>query len=102
VEEASRRFATGIQLVWYPIKDLDAIDAFHDAVASSGVTRILRIEQWIRAPGGDGPLAGAGMLVVNPPWTLHDDLAAVMPELAGLLADGPGAGGRVDWLVPET
>ncbi len=38
---------------------------------------------------------------MNPPWRLAEDLSAVMPELAALMASGPGAEGRVDWLVGE-
>jgi 23S rRNA (adenine2030-N6)-methyltransferase len=101
LRDAHRRFATGTQLLWYPLKDMRAVAGFHDAVAAGEVPKILRIDHWIRRPGGDGPLAGAGMLVVNPPYRLAEDAAAVLPELAGLLADGPGAGCRVDWLVPE-
>ncbi|SON57034.1 Ribosomal RNA large subunit methyltransferase J [Hartmannibacter diazotrophicus] len=98
---AHQRFATGTQQIWYPIKDVKAVARFHDAVAGDGIERILRIEQWTRRPGLEGPLAGAGMLVVNPPWTLAEATRAVMPELTALLATGPGAGWRVDWLVPE-
>ncbi|WP_237153688.1 23S rRNA (adenine(2030)-N(6))-methyltransferase RlmJ [Oryzibacter oryziterrae] len=101
MQDASRRFATGIQLLWYPIKDQDAVDAFLSEAADTGATRLLCIEQWIREPGGDGPLAGAGMLVVNPPYMLAEETRAIMPELIELLADGPGAGGRVTWLVEE-
>jgi 23S rRNA (adenine2030-N6)-methyltransferase len=101
IEDTSRRFATGSMLLWYPIKDQDAVDAFLSDAAETGVSRLLCIEQWVREPGGDGPLAGAGMLVVNPPYTLADEMRAIMPELIDLLADGPGAGGRVVWLVEE-
>jgi 23S rRNA (adenine2030-N6)-methyltransferase len=101
LRDAHRRFATGVQLLWYPLKDMRAVAAFHAEVAAGEVPKVLRIDHWIRSPGGDGPLAGAGMLVVNPPWRLAEDAAAVLPELSTLLAAGPGAGCRVDWLVPE-
>lgn len=99
--DAARRFATGIVLLWYPIKDPAQVARFHDAVAASGLARILRIEHWTRRTGGEGPLAGAGMLVLNPPWTLAAETEAVLPELVARLGEGPEAGGRVDWLVAE-
>ncbi len=99
--EADKRFQTGTVLAWYPIKHRADVGAFHYAVENSGIRRVLRIEQWVRTPGGEGPLAGAGMLVVNPPWKLAEEAAAAMPHLTERLAAGPGAGGRVDWLVGE-
>lgn len=92
MRDANRRFATGLMLIWYPIKDVDAVAAFRRAAAETGVRRLFAVEQWIRAPGGDGPLAGAGMLLVNPPFTLEDRLRGVLPELTDLMAAGSGAG----------
>lgn len=100
-EDADRRFRTGTVLAWYPIKDPAEVARFHEAVRVSGITRVLRLEQWIRPLGTPGPLPGAGMLVINPPWTLLDEAAAALPALTARLADGPGAGFRADWLVPE-
>lgn len=102
MRDAHRRFATGIQLLWYPVKDERAVAAFHAAVAGGPVPKVLRIDHRTRSPGGDGPLAAAGLLVVNPPYRLAEDLGAVLPELAARLAAGPGAAGSVDWLVPES
>ncbi len=99
--EASRRFAGGVQLLWYPEKKPAAVRAFHRAVVESGVAPVLRIAHRTRTPTADGPLAAAGLLVVNPPWRLADEAAAVLPVLAAAMADGAGAGAEVDWLVPE-
>jgi 23S rRNA (adenine2030-N6)-methyltransferase len=101
MRETHRRFATGIQLVWYPIKDVAAVDAFLKAAAETGVGRLVAIEQWIRDPEEPGPLAGAGVLVANPPWRLAEDTETVLPELTALLADGPDAGARLLRLVGE-
>jgi 23S rRNA (adenine2030-N6)-methyltransferase len=99
--DARRRFATGIVMAWYPIKVAAAVGAFHAALAEAGHPRLLRIEQWTRTPGGDGPLAGAGLVVMNPPWRLDEDCRAALPALTDRLADGAGSGWRVDWLTGE-
>jgi 23S rRNA (adenine2030-N6)-methyltransferase len=101
LRDAGRRFATGTLIAWYPLKDPAAVDAFHREARESGLARLLVAEQWIRRPTAEGPLVGAGVLVHNPPHRLAEDLAAAMPDLVERLAAGPGAGGRVDWLVPE-
>lgn len=95
VLDARKRFATGCLLIWYPIKDVAAVDAFLVEAAGAGYPRLVAIEQWVRAPGGEGPLAGAGVLIANPPFTLADETEAILPELTGLLAEDAGAGGRV-------
>jgi 23S rRNA (adenine2030-N6)-methyltransferase len=95
VLDARKRFATGCLLIWYPIKDVAAVDAFLAEAAGAGYPRLVAIEQWVRAPGGDGPLSGAGVLIANPPFTLADETEAILPELTGLLAEDAGAGARV-------
>jgi 23S rRNA (adenine2030-N6)-methyltransferase len=34
---------------------------------------------------------GSGMFILNPPWTLHATLGAVMPALLELLGEDAGA-----------
>ena len=46
----------------------------------------------VRTPRGkarpDGGLAGSGVIIVNPPWRLDEELAVILPELAGRLSQG--------------
>lgn len=95
VQDARKRFATGCLMIWYPIKDIAAVDAFLKAAAGVGYPRLVAIEQWVREPGGDGPLAGAGVLIANPPFALAGETEAILPELTRLLAEDDEAGGRV-------
>jgi 23S rRNA (adenine2030-N6)-methyltransferase len=46
-------------------------------------------------------LKGCGLIVVNPPWQLDREAEPVLTYLAGVLAQAPGGGGGVRWLVPE-
>ena len=93
VREATRKFATGIFLIWYPIKSRADADAFTAEVLSSGVVKAMTIETRIGAP--EGKLGCAGLLVINPPY----GFAAVMEQSARLLA--PRLEGEVTqaWLV---
>lgn len=102
LRDAHKRFATGVMLLWYPIKDVAAVDAFLKAARETGIGRLVAIEQWIRDPEIAGPLAGAGMLVVNAPHLLAEETGAILPELTDILAVGAGAGGRVLPLAGET
>jgi len=95
---AYSKWPTGSYLLWYPIKDREARDALARRVRKLSVPNILRCELTMK-PERDGGLAGAGLLVVNPPFTLEGDLRLLMSALCPLLA--PGAAARTDWLARE-
>lgn len=94
--EATRRFATGIFLLWYPIKDPAPVASFHRRARGLDLPKVLVVEQMIR--GADDPqrLNGCGLLIVNAPFALAPALNAALPFVAPLLAQGPGAGWRVE------
>jgi 23S rRNA (adenine2030-N6)-methyltransferase len=98
LKDASRRFAGGTIMLWYPIKDTRAIAAFRRRIAELGLDKVLVVELMIRS--GDDPslLNGCGLIVVNPPFTLEEKLKALLPELAGVLAQDKGAGFRLEAL----
>jgi 23S rRNA (adenine2030-N6)-methyltransferase len=85
--EALRRFATGVYLAWYPIKDLKPVARFHRAVAAVAAPKLLRVEVMLRRPVDPERLNGCGLLVANPPHTLRGDLAILLPEIARRLGD---------------
>jgi 23S rRNA (adenine2030-N6)-methyltransferase len=89
---AHRKWATGIYLAWYPIKDRSESDTFGRKLAEARIAKLLRAELTI-APGRAATrLAGTGLIVVNPPWTLEGELALLLPALARVLGrDRPGA-----------
>jgi 23S rRNA (adenine2030-N6)-methyltransferase len=93
VKEVQKRFATGMLLIWYPVKDEESVAAFRrEARAAAPSEKVLSAELFVCAPEGAAGLAGCGLLLVNPPWTLREKLEALGPFLAERLAQGPGAG----------
>jgi 23S rRNA (adenine2030-N6)-methyltransferase len=102
LEVAHRKWATGIYLLWYPIKEPAEVAAFHRRLERAGLAKILRVELVV-APGADTTrLHGCGLIVVNPPWTLEGQLSRLLPALAAVLSrDGKGRA-AADWLARET
>lgn len=99
LEAAHRRFATGIFMLWYPIKDLRAVDAFRRDVARLGLPKTLRVELDFAAVRSVDALSGSGLIIVNPPFTLADELRTVLTAIAPLVSrDGAGRV-RVSWLT---
>lgn len=91
LQNALRRFAGGVVLLWYPIKDPRHIAHFHRTIAAIAPPETLAVELLVRAPSDTDRLNGSGLVVINPPFTLEADLAVLLPVLAERLADGAGA-----------
>lgn len=85
--EGLRRFATGVYVAWYPIKDPKPVARFHRAVAALAGPNLLRAEVLLRRPVNLERLNGCGLVVANPPHTLTADLANLLPEIARRVAD---------------
>ena len=97
---AHRKWATGIYLLWYPIKDTADTERFARQVAGLGLPKILRAELRVAAPR-DKALIGSGLLLVNPPWRLETELQVLLPALAVVLRRDREAATRLDWLAAE-
>jgi 23S rRNA (adenine2030-N6)-methyltransferase len=96
LKEALSRFPTGMYLIWYPLlerkeaKDLPvAVEALASQLGDEG---FLRAELRVRAsiPGERG-MAGSGMMILNPPWTLARSLGTCMPILEEAMGQDDGA-----------
>lgn len=98
---AHRRWAGGIYALWYPVKDRRAVAEFRRSLAEAGIARILDIAFDVRPAGAVPRLEGSGMVVVNPPFTLEQELRSVFPELHRLLELEPGSKWSLDWLAGE-
>jgi 23S rRNA (adenine2030-N6)-methyltransferase len=96
--EAHRRWATGIYMFWYPVKDTHEAEAFARRIARLGIPKILRVELSIRPVRADA-LNACAILIVNPPWTLEAELGQIMPYLARILSDKNAGRYRIDWLA---
>lgn len=95
---ATRRFATGTFLLWYPIKDPGPIRRFERALVELALPKLMRIELMIRAPRNPEQLNGCGLVVLNPPYRLAEQLGTLLPYLAQALAQESGAGARAQML----
>ncbi|QIB32749.1 23S rRNA (adenine(2030)-N(6))-methyltransferase RlmJ [Ancylobacter pratisalsi] len=99
--EAYRRWATGIYAVWYPIKDVRAVDAFRREIERARIPKTLNIQFDLRAVRQADALSGCGLLIINPPFTLVDELRLALGALAKVLATDGAGRVRVGWLTPE-
>jgi 23S rRNA (adenine2030-N6)-methyltransferase len=97
--QAHRKWASGLYLLWYPIKAREAPDALARRLRRLSVPKILRCELSIAPPRAESALAGSGLIIVNPPFPLERELRVILPVLKRLLA--PMGAYRLDWLSGE-
>ncbi|WP_310386742.1 23S rRNA (adenine(2030)-N(6))-methyltransferase RlmJ [Roseateles sp.] len=106
VREGLERFADGVFLIWYPQLQLlesaqlaQRLKAAADASAKKGWLHVRLTVQQQSDIRGFGML-GSGMFVINPPFTLHDDLQACMPYLVEKLGQYDGANFLLEQRAP--
>lgn len=103
--ETFAKWPTGSYMLWYPAKSRRATDglARHvDAVVSGASVpgKFMRLEFSVAPQTADTGMTSAGLLIVNPPWTLADELKTILPELQKPL--GQGGAGRFRLDMPKS
>lgn len=96
LETALRKWPSGTYMVWFPIKDRAAVAGFYndlsDMTARLGIADVLRLELWVDEVDPAQPLAGNGLVLINPPYVLEAEARIILPYLAGILAGSGRAG----------
>ncbi|MBS0212185.1 MAG: 23S rRNA (adenine(2030)-N(6))-methyltransferase RlmJ [Proteobacteria bacterium] len=98
--EGLRRWSQGVFALWYPIKRGRDIQRFLRRAAQLPAQDILLAELLIRPDDSPLRLNGSGMLLLNPPWRLAEELTATLPELLQAVGED-GAAQRLQWLRRE-
>ncbi|MFB2551162.1 23S rRNA (adenine(2030)-N(6))-methyltransferase RlmJ [Ensifer soli] len=97
-----RRFPGGTYCLWYPLKRGAPIAAFHERLKALEIPKMLCIELSVMSDRETTGLNGSGLIVVNPPFTLKDEMKRLLPALKQVLARDRFAATRLFWLAGET
>jgi 23S rRNA (adenine2030-N6)-methyltransferase len=98
--KAWRKFPTGLYALWYPIKAGAPLDEFRQALYDLEIPKMLKLELVVRSDKAEG-LAGSGLIVVNPPYTLKGEMDIVLEYLKTCLGQDRSARFRNDWIRGE-
>ncbi len=100
IQDCLKRFPTGTYLVWYPIiprpeaHELPRrLKTLSQQAGRSWLNATLAIG---RGQEGDTGLSASGMFVINPPYTLAEQLRAALSVVGPALARGNGKGWQVE------
>ena len=92
IKNLHRRFATGTYALWYPILDERRTATLKREVGQLGIRNVMNIDLTVADRHALPGMYGCGMLIINPPWTLHTDMEVAIPYLAAKLShNGKGA-----------
>ncbi|ACE90529.1 ComJ family protein [Rhizobium phaseoli] len=101
LDRAYRRFPGGTYCLWYPLKKGAPIKEFHETLQALDIPKMLCAELTVRSDRGMTGLTGSGLVIVNPPFTLKDELHQLLPALKDHLAQDRFASHRAFWLRGE-
>ena len=102
LEHGVRRFAQGVFVVWYPMKADQTAETVLAGAKDIGLPGTLKVEMRVREAFRGGGLAGSGLIILNAPWKLDEELKLLVPALAGRLGIGSWGLSEVSWLNKPT
>jgi 23S rRNA (adenine2030-N6)-methyltransferase len=97
LEVAHRKWATGMFVLWYPVKGRQDSDVLVRRIKRSAIPKVLRIEVEFASRQQPDWVGGCGLIVVNPPWTLPGDMSIVLPLFAKIFTGRQ----RMDWITRD-
>ncbi len=106
MKEWKKRWANGIYILWYPVKEsLPVRDTLVEAATALGLPRTWLCEyrgaNLPPLPGSDrgdrARMNAAGLIVFNAPYQVPERVEAALMEFAPVL----GGGAQTSWLVPD-
>lgn len=98
-----KRWQQGIIALWYPIvpRKIPELESLVKGLFVSGIPNILNVRLCIRSPlflaEGYG-LAGSGMILINPPWTLYAEIESFLPWLSEQFSKEKNAPSDIRWI----
>ena len=96
---ACRKWAHGVTVIWYPLKDRATHGRWKQQLRKLGIPKFLTVEHWLYDADQPGIYNGAGLFIVNPPYTFTQGLPPLLEALRAALAPDGHRGEIIsDWL----
>ena len=83
---AYRKWAHGVTMIWYPLKDRAAHRRWNEQLRRIGIPKLLSVEHWLYDDDQHGIYNGAGLYIVNPPYAFIQALPPLLEALRAVLA----------------
>lgn len=99
--ETGARWPQGTLIAWYPVKQGVVSARFHRQLVDAGLKRLLAAELCIHPDDSRAGLNGSGLVIVNAPYRLDQDLEAALPALHRVLSPAGAGRTRVALIAAE-
>ncbi|HSG60819.1 MAG TPA: 23S rRNA (adenine(2030)-N(6))-methyltransferase RlmJ [Pseudomonadales bacterium] len=99
LSEGLKRWETGTYALWYPVVERGKIDDLERKIKRHVKRPTLQVELAMHPDTEGYGMTASGMIVVNPPWKLFEQLAELLPWLASQLEADEQAEQRLQWLI---
>lgn len=97
LQDSLKRFPTGIYALWYPQLARPESRQIPDKLKTLPIQNWLHVTLSVTNPDATTPgMAGSGLFILNPPWTLAASLQKTLPWLAAVLGQDERAGYRIE------
>ena len=96
-----QRFATGCYALWYPIKATADARKLHEKLARTGIRKIWYAELTVFNDVANVGLNGSGMLLINPPFQLPEQVQQMLNPLWQRLSPQQQGYCETGWIVGE-
>ncbi len=87
LKTAYQRFSTGVYCLWYPIVDNKLHQQLLRGMEAIGAEHHLRVEFYLTKAATAG-MTGCGLWIINPPYTLADEIKTTLDALRKLFNPG--------------
>ncbi|NBI12248.1 23S rRNA (adenine(2030)-N(6))-methyltransferase RlmJ [[Haemophilus] felis] len=101
IREGYKRFATGIYAIWYPVVLRQQTKRMIKGLEATGIRKILQVELAVRPDTEQRGMTASGMIVINPPWQLEQQMKSILPLLTEILVPEGTGSWTVNWITPE-
>ncbi|WP_447756204.1 23S rRNA (adenine(2030)-N(6))-methyltransferase RlmJ [Sphingopyxis fribergensis] len=96
---ARRKWAHGVTVVWYPLKDRAAHVRWKAQLRRLDIAKFLVVEHWLYDRDQPDIYNGAGLFIINPPYAFTQALPPLLEALRAALApEGHSGEITADWL----
>ena len=87
LEEAYKRFAHGVYLIWHPIikSDEEVLKQFYQKISELKFSKIFHTTFDIGNKPEETKMHACGMFIINAPWQLEEKLNLILPKVLRIL-----------------
>ncbi len=101
IKNAQRRWETGTFALWYPVVDRNKNEWLERKIKQLVQRPTLLVEMAVAEDSEGYGMTASGMIIINPPWKLFEQLECLLPWLCDTLQVENNAKQRLEWLRKE-